>query len=318
MSQLSVVICTHNPRQDYLERTLASLQAQTLARDRWELLVVDNASDPPVANAHSLSWHANGRHVREDELGLTPARIRGIRESLGPVILFVDDDNVLTPHYLATTVKLMAEHGRLGVIGAARILPEFEVPPAAELGPYLEMLALRDVPRDHWSNDPRDNIVPWGAGLVVRREVAEALVREVSFSAERKALDRSGTALNSGGDDDFSWVACATGWGKGLFRELELTHLIAAKRLEKEYLLRLAEGHSFSAALLLHVHGHPPPKLEVPGTPRDVLTWLLKLRPGRAWLAFRTWRKDAAKGSIHREFARARREGLIRFERSMG
>jgi glycosyltransferase involved in cell wall biosynthesis len=42
---LSVIICTHNPRKDYLERVLKALQEQTLPSESWELLLIDNASD---------------------------------------------------------------------------------------------------------------------------------------------------------------------------------------------------------------------------------------------------------------------------------
>jgi glycosyltransferase involved in cell wall biosynthesis len=36
----TIIICTHNPRRDYLQRTLESLKAQTLSRDRWEFLLI--------------------------------------------------------------------------------------------------------------------------------------------------------------------------------------------------------------------------------------------------------------------------------------
>ena len=38
----SVIICTHNPRSDYLRRVLDALKAQTLLREQWELLLIDN------------------------------------------------------------------------------------------------------------------------------------------------------------------------------------------------------------------------------------------------------------------------------------
>ena len=42
--ELSVIICTHNPRLDYLGRVLDALREQTLGKEQWELVVVDNAS----------------------------------------------------------------------------------------------------------------------------------------------------------------------------------------------------------------------------------------------------------------------------------
>ena len=63
MLDASVVICTHNPRQNYLERTLDSLRAQTLPSHKWELILVDNASREPVADKCDLTWHPRGRHI---------------------------------------------------------------------------------------------------------------------------------------------------------------------------------------------------------------------------------------------------------------
>src|SRR5258708_39359270 len=118
MSKLSVVICTHNPRKDYLLRTLASLRAQTISLRSWELLLVDNASEERLGDVWDISWHPRARHVREDELGLTPARLRGIRESSGELLLFADDDNVLAPDYLDRAVAIAKRYTYLGVFGA--------------------------------------------------------------------------------------------------------------------------------------------------------------------------------------------------------
>src|ERR1700758_5251153 len=92
---LSVVICTHNPRPGYFAKCVEALRSQTLALSSWELVIVDNLSDTPLANCMDLAWHPEARVVREETLGLTPARLRGIRESQGKLLVFVDDDNVL-------------------------------------------------------------------------------------------------------------------------------------------------------------------------------------------------------------------------------
>src|SRR5437588_267862 len=73
---VSVVICSHTPRPAYLERVMAALRLQSLPTSAWELLLIDNASPDPLAARVDLSWHPQGRHVREEKLGLTPARLR--------------------------------------------------------------------------------------------------------------------------------------------------------------------------------------------------------------------------------------------------
>ncbi len=97
---ISTILCTHNPRPDYLRRTLEGLRRQDIKKDDWELVVVDNACDPPFAKLADLGWHPRARVVCERTLGLTEARLRGLRESRGDLIVFVDDDNVLADNYL--------------------------------------------------------------------------------------------------------------------------------------------------------------------------------------------------------------------------
>ncbi|HTB63408.1 MAG TPA: glycosyltransferase family A protein, partial [Opitutales bacterium] len=91
--QISVLVCTHNPRADFMQRTLAALRAQTLLPYQWELIVIDNASQWPVAREFDFSWHPHARVVVESTLGLTPARLRAIREATAELLVFVDDDN---------------------------------------------------------------------------------------------------------------------------------------------------------------------------------------------------------------------------------
>src|SRR5688572_6616303 len=96
----TVVICTHNPREDYLRECLNALKEQSLPKSEWELVVVDNCSDKPLAESIDLSWHRYARLIREETLGLTPARLRGIREAAGDLLVFVDDDNILDVDFL--------------------------------------------------------------------------------------------------------------------------------------------------------------------------------------------------------------------------
>jgi glycosyltransferase involved in cell wall biosynthesis len=251
---LSVIICTHNPRAEYLRRTLSSLRAQTEPADRWELILVDNGSKNVLAETCDLSWHPRGRHVREDTLGLTPARLRGIAEASGDALVFVDDDNVLDPEFLGCALKILETHPHLGVIGAGMLVPEFEIPPSVEIQPWLKILALRSISESFWSNNPSDgSCIPWGAGLVVTRQVGLAYTALVDRLRVSAVLDRRGEHLFCGGDDLFSWAAAECGLGFGIFADLRIVHLISAGRLTKEYFLRLIHDGAHSHAVLRYV-----------------------------------------------------------------
>jgi glycosyltransferase involved in cell wall biosynthesis len=246
----SVIICTHNPRPDYLRRVLDALKAQTLPKEQWELLLIDNASKEPLGKNWDLSWHPHARHIREDELGLTPARLRGIKESTGELLIFVDDDNLLAAGYLEQAIRIAGEFPQIGAFGGS-IKGEFEIAPPDWIEPYLEGLAVCELDRDYWSNSGGwSKSSPYGAGLCVRHNIAEDYAQKVSSSGLRRLLDRSGTGMGAGGDGDLAWCAIDLGMGIGRFAALKVLHLIPERRLTKDYIIRLNAGFASAGVIL--------------------------------------------------------------------
>lgn len=259
---ISVIICTHNPRSDYLHRTLQGLRRQSLNPQHWELILVDNRSSRPVADVADIGWHPNARIVIEEELGLTLARLRGFAESRADLILMVDDDNELDADYLEVGLAIRKSMPCIEVLGGT-INGEFEKAPQPWMMPYLSMLAIRDVNHDIWSNDPhRLGLYPCGAGMFLTKRVAAAYADIVERDPRRRGLDRRGSVLTSGGDCDICFTAGSLHLGVGLFRKLRLTHLIAEERLNLSYLLRLSEGITASGIVLSYLWGRAvdPPK----------------------------------------------------------
>ena len=249
----SVIVCTHNARPDYFRRCLDGLRGQSLSLDRWELLLVDNQSDVPVANAVDVSWQPSARIVREETLGLTPARLRGIREAAGQLLVFVDDDNVLDRDFLETALRVAEQKPFLGA-WSGQCRPEFEVSPPEWTRRYWGNLVIRQFDEDVWSNLPRlTESMPCGAGLCLRREVALHYLRLHESGKRAFQFDRVGKSLLSGGDNDLAACACDIGLGVGIIAALKLTHLIPPERLTEDYLVRLAEGIYFSAVVLAHL-----------------------------------------------------------------
>jgi glycosyltransferase involved in cell wall biosynthesis len=255
MILISVILCAHNPRADYLRRVLDGLKSQTLPKEQWEFLFIDNASQEPLAGTWDLSWHPKARHIREEELGLTSARLRGIKESIASVLIFVDDDNILCDDYLQQAVEISANQPYLGVWGG-QVLPIFDVPPPDWIKNHQHLLACREFLGDRWSNIPTENeSLPCGAGICVRRQVANAYLDRVIKSPVRKLLGRKGIYLNSSEDTDMAFTACDIGLGMGEFCSLKLWHLIPTSRLEEDYLVRIWEGMVYSSRVLFALRG---------------------------------------------------------------
>jgi glycosyltransferase involved in cell wall biosynthesis len=264
MADISVTICTHNPRREHLTRVLDSLNRQTLSKDKWELLLVDNASGETLSDTYDLSWHPRARHVREGTLGLASARLRAVAESCGDLLVFVDDDNVLASDFLEEATVVHDQYPSLGAFGAGRLEPEFEHEPPPEIRDLLPLLALRMAPSARWSNNPRDSdSIPWGAGLCVSRSVATAYRQLLERLDLIPVLGRKGRRLFAGDDDVFAWVAVAAGSGFGIFPQLRVTHLIAADRLKPSYLVQLIHDHRFSHSILQYkLEGIQPRRID--------------------------------------------------------
>jgi glycosyltransferase involved in cell wall biosynthesis len=249
--KLSVIICTHNPRPDYLSRTLGGLRVQTLPMTEWELLVIDNASQRAPSDFANLTWHPNARHVREEILGLTPARLRGIQEAQAELLVFVDDDSILEPSYLEMATDIGKSRPDLGCWGAGWIEPEYEKPPPDWINIYDGALAIRRLDRDLWANIPTSNhSLPYGVGMCLRRTVADQYASLCKRDNVRRSLDRAGDSLASCGDTDIGILACELGMGTASFAGLRITHLIPERRTTQQYMSRLVAGKAESQVVL--------------------------------------------------------------------
>ena len=262
MIAISVIICAHNPRPDYFRRVLQALREQTVPMDQWELLVVDNASTEPLDKWADISWHPRSRHIREETLGVAWARARGIAEAKAELLVFVDDDTVLKFDYLAHAVAIAAEHPDLGTwSGTVRLV--FDQPPPEWTKAYWRFFWAREVSQDAQSRSRAHDraATAWGGGMCLRRKVGLFYREQRLHSSVRQIFGPRGQAIICGEDTDMALSACDMGMATGVFRRLEITHLISAERVNEEYLLRVCRGAAMSALLMQLVRGTPVRRL---------------------------------------------------------
>lgn len=117
--KLSVVIPTLN-RADLLAATIDRIANQTLSRENYEILVVDNGSTDHTRNAveQNAAKYANLKSFSQMKRGAAATRNVGIRNARGEIVLFIDDDILAEPNLVESHLKYHAEHGRVSVIGA--------------------------------------------------------------------------------------------------------------------------------------------------------------------------------------------------------
>lgn len=248
----SIVVPTYNPQERILSRVLAAIEALDTTGLAVEYVIVDNRSAAPVAEMpcvrRFLQARPTARVIREEQQGLTFARLAGIRATSGDAIIVFDDDNVPSPEYLQTAVRSMRELKDVAVWGPGTIEVEMLDPVPGHLHKLV-----RDI-----HNERRDKFVrygcipavwqpfyPIGMGQVIRRDVAERYRQSVE-SGTLSATDRQGGSLASGGDIQIVWQAINMGHAAGTNPALKVIHLIPETRAQLSYLKRLVFGCGMS------------------------------------------------------------------------
>ncbi len=132
---ISVVVATYN-RAERLERLLAALRAQTLERDQFEVVVVDDASTDATPGALEIALAAGDLDLRvvrhAANRGRATSRQDGWQAAGAPLIAFTDDDCVPTPGWLESGLTACGENPGAIVQGPTEPDPA----EADRLGPF--------------------------------------------------------------------------------------------------------------------------------------------------------------------------------------
>jgi len=106
---ISVIVTAYNRRR-YLPFALRSLEAQTLPRDKFEVIVVKNFDDPESDNIISRNgW----KEVYNDDPYQGRMVLAGLEESRGEVITLLDDDDMYVDNRLEEVYKAFTSFKRL-------------------------------------------------------------------------------------------------------------------------------------------------------------------------------------------------------------
>ena len=116
MTSISVVIPLYN-KAPHIERALNSILSQTI--QPIEIVVVDDGSTDGGPKIVENFNYPNIRLIRQEHQGVSIARNRGITESKGGLISFLDADDVWLPGYLEEINKLRERFPEAGILGTA-------------------------------------------------------------------------------------------------------------------------------------------------------------------------------------------------------
>jgi glycosyltransferase involved in cell wall biosynthesis len=230
-----VIICRNGASR--LPRTLAYLQKQRVPSWlAWEVVLVDNASTDGSAEVAKKIWqHAPAaalRIFREERIGATFARERGLGVARYDIVTFVDDDNWVCDRWVQRAFDVMTEHPEVGACGGfSTVETEVDLPPWFER--YKNYYAVG--PSLGESGDVTETIgTLWGAGMTVRRS---------SWQQLNQRGFRFLTKL-TGEDTELSSALRLSGWRLWLDPELTMQHFMPPARLSWAYFCELQRSRN--------------------------------------------------------------------------
>ncbi|NCC85073.1 MAG: glycosyltransferase family 2 protein [Clostridia bacterium] len=175
---ISVIIPTRN-RADLLTPAIQSLLTQTLDRDHFETLVIDNGSTDHTAEVVRgfSNQLPNLRYIHAPKLGLHVGRHEGMREAKGDVLVFADDDIEATSTWLESYHQVFADP-QVAMAGGNNF-PLFIQPPPDWLkslweqrmrcgGRALPALSVLDLTGESREFSP---YMVWGCNFAIRKSV---------------------------------------------------------------------------------------------------------------------------------------------------
>jgi GT2 family glycosyltransferase len=225
---ISVVVCTRN-RAALLREALASLYDLATGEFAYEIVVIDNGSTDEtqavITQAATQAKHPL-RGVYEPQPGIVAARNRGTREAAGRWIAFFDDDQLADWHWLAELFRTAAEKKCRIVGGAVQLALPTDC--TRNLAPTVRML-LGESMGGELPQRYGGRLTPGCGNMMIERSVFDEVGQ---FEA---AIDGRGE------DTDFFERACRARIDAWYVPTAIIHHLTPAERLERAYLLDLAE-----------------------------------------------------------------------------
>ncbi len=175
---VSVILCTHN-RSDILPNALESILVQETGDIRHEVIVVDNNSTDQTRQViESFVERGQGRirYVFEGKQGLSYARNTGVRNARAPIVAFFDDDERVTPDWVANIKQAFDEHPEVDFVGG-KVVPQWPVEPPAWLttNSLWAPLALTDYGDTPFYSNTENPVCLIGGNLGIRRSAFDLI-----------------------------------------------------------------------------------------------------------------------------------------------
>ncbi len=173
--QISVVIPYHNASQTIVP-LVGSLESQSLARELYEILVVDDGSADDLAKL--LRDFPLVRIIKQDNSGPSEARNRGCDVAKGDLVLFLDADTLADRNLLKTHWEFHLTHPEMWATGGG-------VLPISDYKPFSWAMA--------------DHLCSWfNAHPAVEYKTGPEYLPSLNFCVKREVVGRNGIRWHNG------------------------------------------------------------------------------------------------------------------------
>ncbi|MDU1890640.1 MAG: glycosyltransferase [Dysgonomonas sp.] len=233
--RFSVIFCTYN-REKYIYNALKSIADQKVSYEEYEIVLVNNNSTDSTEEICQQFQKdfpdVDFQYYIETNQGLSYARNRGVKESRGDILVFVDDDATVFENYLPAIDSFFEKHPEVSACGGP-IVPVYEVEKPKWLSHYTEQLiggALYEGDKEKLFKNGK---YPGGGNSAFRKQVFE---KYGLFNVE---LGRKGTGLIGAEEKDLYDRLTK---GNELFYylpEMGIHHYIPEKKLTEAHFIEL-------------------------------------------------------------------------------
>lgn len=229
--KFSIIIPTYN-RPELLNELLDSLVIQKFNPEDFEILIIDNNSTNDVEKLIKdfVKKHPEFsfiKYIKEPQRGLPYAWNRGIKESKGDLLVFLDDDITLHQDYF----KILSENFKIpitNITGGGHISPVFESQKPAWINKFI-MPVFAEIDLGERSKFPKKKH-PFGTNMLISRDVFE----KIGYFNEELYKDKQIFVPGLLEDDFFKRVRKHK-IPIYYFHDLVVWHFIPQEKLSKKY-----------------------------------------------------------------------------------
>ncbi len=252
MNGVSIIICGYNSAQTITETLKHAQNQDNLSNDNWEVLLINNNSTDNTEEIARNTWDDSKgsqlRIIKEEKVGLSNARIRGVKESKFDIISYVDDDNLIPSNWVSYILTVF-KNKEVGVLGCTAI-GKFDIEEPEWYQKEQHKLAFatgRIYKGDDFMDVTEDGLL-FGAGLTMRKEIFEKLWAK---NWQPLLSDRKGESQSSGGDSELTLASRLLGYKIYFTNEISIIHWIINDRLSWERLRKVTKGFGEADVSLL-------------------------------------------------------------------